>query len=241
MKNKTFMIYGATGGIGSVLARQLVSEGAAVHLIARNEEKLSALGEELGMSWQAVDVEEQDSFARIADNAPDSLDGLVYAVGTINLKSLKRLEGKDYLRDFHLNAMGAALAVEAALPALQKGVSPAVVLLSSIAAQVGFAMHASMGMAKGAVSGLTVSLAAELAPKIRVNAVAPSLTQTPLASSLLANETMASALAKQHPLQRLGTAEDVASACHWLLREESAWMTGQILGLDGGRSTLAGK
>lgn len=241
MDEKSYLVYGATGGIGAAVSRKLVSLGAKVYLVARDEKKLAVLGEELDMPWLAVDVLDEKSFDAVTENGFHALDGLVYAVGTINLKSLKRLKHDDFLTDFKLNAVGAACAVQAAMPALEKGKDSSVVLFSSIAASVGFPLHASMGMAKGAVSGLTVSLAAELAPRIRVNAIAPSLTQTPLAQAILGNAAMASALAKQHPMQRLGTPEDVASLTTWLLGSESAWMTGQILGLDGGRSALAGK
>ncbi len=241
MEGKRILLYGATGGIGAALARRLVAGGATVYLVARDTEKLSRLGDELSMPWQSVDVLEKDAFTSVAEQGPDLLDGLVYAIGSINLKSLKRLRADDFMGDFRLNAMGAACAVQSALPALQRSKDASVVLMSSIAAAYGFAMHASMGMAKGAVSGLTVSLAAELAPHIRVNAVAPSLTRTPLAASILSSDAMSSALAKQHPLQRLGDPADVAALAYWLLGPESAWMTGQIIGLDGGRSALSCK
>jgi NAD(P)-dependent dehydrogenase (short-subunit alcohol dehydrogenase family) len=163
----------------------------------------------------------------------------VYAVGTLNLRNFQRLTDVDVLNDFRVNAVGAALAVQASLAALKRSSGVAsVVLFSRVAAVQGFSLHASMGMAKGAVSGLTLSLAAELAPKVRVNAIAPSLTRTPLAQSLLSSEQMATAIAGLHALQRLGTAEDVASLTAFLLSEEADWMTGQIISVDGGRSTL---
>ena len=241
MQNTSYLIYGATGGIGALVSRKLVSLGAHVYLVGRDEGKLSRLGDELGMPWQVADVLDDSSFASVMAKGPDKLDGLVYAVGSINLKSLKRLHTEDFIHDFQLNALGAARAVQSALPALEKSPYASVVLFSSVAAKLGFSLHASMGMAKGAVSGLAVSLAAELAPKIRVNAIAPSLTQTPLAAPLLANPSIAAALAKQHPMQRLGEPEDVAACTVWLLGSESNWMTGQIIGLDGGRSVLANK
>jgi NAD(P)-dependent dehydrogenase (short-subunit alcohol dehydrogenase family) len=165
---------------------------------------------------------------------------LVYSVGTINLRGLGRLSETDFVHDFRINAVGAALAVKASLPALRKN-GGSVVLFSSIAGSQGFSMHASIGMAKGAVSGLTLSLAAELAPKVRVNAIAPSLTMTPLAEGIVGNEQMASAIAALHPLQRLGSPEDIAAAAAFLISEESSWMTGQIIGVDGGRSTVRSK
>jgi NAD(P)-dependent dehydrogenase (short-subunit alcohol dehydrogenase family) len=183
-----------------------------------------------------------DLFARVARDAGESLDGLVYAVGTITLRSLGRLTETDFLVDFRVNALGAALAVQAALPALRNSAGNAsVVLFSSVAARQGFALHASIGMAKGAVEGLTLSLAAELAPAIRVNAIAPSLTRTPLGESLLPNERMVAAIAAKHPLERLGTPGDAAALGAFLLSPDAGWITGQVLGVDGGRSTLRTK
>lgn len=241
MSENTYLIYGASGGIGSAISRKLVERGDRVHLVGRNEVKLSALGEELQSAWTCVDLMADDAFEKVMSDCDTELDGLVYAIGTINLKSIKRLKNKDFIEDFQLNALGAVQAIQMALPHLQQVEQSSVVLFSSVAASQGFPMHASMGMAKGAVSGLTLSLAAELAPKICVNAIAPSLTKTPLTEKLLSNPAMAEALAFQHPMQRLGTPDDVSALAAWLLGSESSWMTGQILGLDGGRSTLQNK
>jgi NAD(P)-dependent dehydrogenase (short-subunit alcohol dehydrogenase family) len=236
---RTIIIYGGTGGIGSAVARELTRRGDRVHLVARDEARLEALASELGATATVGDVTEPDLFARAADEAGDSCDGLVYAVGTINLGSLQRLEPDDFLNDFRINALGAALAIKGTLGALKKSKqNPSVVLFSSVAARQGFTFHASVGMAKGAIEGLVLSLATELAPKVRVNAVAPSLTDTPLAAGILANEKMAEGIAKQHALRRLGTPEDIANLAVYLLSPEAGWMTGQIIGVDGGRSTL---
>jgi NAD(P)-dependent dehydrogenase (short-subunit alcohol dehydrogenase family) len=163
---------------------------------------------------------------------------LVYAVGTLSLRSLARVSDEDAVHDFRVNALGAALAVQAAAAGLKTAPGGSVVLFSSVAASHGFSNHASIAMAKGAVEGLTVSLAAELAPQVRVNAIAPSLTRTPLAESLVANPQMAAAIEKMHPLGRLGSADDLAAAAAFLLSDDSAWMTGQVLRVDGGRGTL---
>jgi NAD(P)-dependent dehydrogenase (short-subunit alcohol dehydrogenase family) len=236
------LIYGGTGGIGSALGRALSARGWSVHLVGRDAGRLEALAVELGASYTVGDVTDSSLFARVVEEAGETLDGLVYAVGTINVKSMARLTEADCLHDFRVNALGAALALQAALPALRRAETPAsVVLFSSVAATQGFSFHASMGMAKGAIEGLTLAMAAELAPKVRVNAVAPSLTRTPLAQGLLANEQAAAAIAALHPMQRLGTAEDIASAAVYLLSPESAWVTGQVLRVDGGRSTLRSK
>ncbi|MDZ4199843.1 MAG: SDR family oxidoreductase [Kiritimatiellia bacterium] len=236
------MICGGSGGLGAAIARSLLARGYALHLTGRNEERLAAVTAELGATFTPGDVDDADFFARLEKEAGEVLDGLVYAVGTINLRSLPRLTADDFLRDFRANALGAALAVQAALPALKRSPGVAsVVLFSSVAAGQGFPLHASIGMAKGAVSGLTLSLAAELAPKVRVNAIAPSLTRTPLTESLLANEQMAVTLAGMHPLQRLGTPADAAALAAFLVSQEAGWITGQIIGVDGGRASLRTK
>jgi len=236
------LIYGGSGGIGSATARLLLARGVKLHLVGRDEERLAAIARELGATSTLGDVNESSLFTRVAQDAGPALDGLVYAVGTINLRSLGRLTEADFLNDFRINAMGAALAIQAALPALKKSEGKAaVVLFSSVAALQGFTFHASISMAKGAVDGLTLSLAAELAPKIRVNAIAPSLTRTRLGESLLSNEQTAKTIAEMHALQRLGTPEDVAALAAFLLSPEAYWITGQTISVDGGRSTLRTK
>jgi NAD(P)-dependent dehydrogenase (short-subunit alcohol dehydrogenase family) len=238
------LVYGGTGGIGGATARALKAKGYTLHLVARDTERLKALAGELGGSFTAGDVLDAGLFAQATADATQRgpLAGLVYAVGTINLKPFGRLTDADFEADFRINALGAARAVQAALPALKAGERPSgVVLFSTVAVAQGFASHASIGMAKGAVEGLALSLAAELAPKIRVNVVAPSLTRTPLAKALTANEGMASGIAAMHALQRLGDAEDIGAAAAFLVSEEASWITGQVLGVDGGRSTLRTK
>lgn len=240
--SSAFLIYGATGGVGSCLARMLASEGHRLHLVARNAAGLEALADELRAGWTAADVLDDDSFARVAERAPQTLDGLVYAVGSINLRPLARITSADLARDYRLNAAGAALAIQAALPALRaSSASASVVLFSSVAAARGFPMHSSIGMAKAAVDGLTRSLAAEFAPAIRVNAVALSLTQTPLAGSMIASPKLRDAIAATHPLGRLGQPEDAAHLAAFLLSSRADWITGQVMGLDGGRGAIASK
>ncbi|MDP2802650.1 MAG: SDR family oxidoreductase [Phreatobacter sp.] len=239
----TFLIYGGSGGIGSALARRLCGRGHRVHLVARDRERLEALATEIGASYSVADVTNRASIEAAAAEAGDRLAGLAYCVGSINLKPVARLTDADFTRDFEINALGAVRAVQASLPALKayEGSTAAILLVSTVAVAQGFAAHASVSMAKGAVEGLTVALAAELAPKIRVNCVAPSLTRTPLAKALTGSETMANAIAALHAIPRLGEPDDVAALGALLLDAEAGWITGQIIGVDGGRSMLRTK
>lgn len=240
------LIWGATGAMGAATARLLAADGYDLHLVGRDGARLAALGAELGAGASQADVCDDGAFARVVAEAAGPLAGLVYAVGSITLRPLPRLGMEDFARDFRLNAAGAALAVQAALPALKAGAggdsgTGSVVLFSSVAVGQGFAAHASVSMAKGAVEGLTRALAAELAPKLRVNAIAPSLTDTPLAAGLTANPQIAASIAQMHPLPRLGTAADMAALVAFLISDRAGWITGQVIGVDGGRSSLRTK
>jgi NAD(P)-dependent dehydrogenase (short-subunit alcohol dehydrogenase family) len=238
----TILIYGGNSGIGAATARKLAARGYKLHLAGRDEARLAAVAAETGGTFTVCDVTQDDAFARVMNDAGASLAGLVYAVGSINLKPVARLTTADFEKDFRLNALGAALAVQAALPALKAYEGTAsITLFSTVAVAQGFTAHASVAMAKGAVEGLTLALAAELAPKVRVNAIAPSLTKTPLAKALTSNEQMATAIAQMHPIPRLGEPEDVAGLAAFLASDEAGWITGQIIGVDGGRSSLRTK
>jgi NAD(P)-dependent dehydrogenase (short-subunit alcohol dehydrogenase family) len=233
------LIYGGSGGIGTSIARALHAKGYGLHLVGRDEARLAQVAHETGAGFTVADVEEAEAFARVAQDSGPRLSSLVYAVGTINLKPLSRLSRDDIERDFRINATGAALAVQASLPALKacEGIA-SVVLFSTVAVRQGFPSHISVSMAKGAVEGLVLALAAEFAPKIRVNAIAPSLTRTPLTERLTSNPVMSAAIAQLHPMQRLGEAHDIAGLAAFLISDEASWITGQIIGADGGRSSL---
>jgi NAD(P)-dependent dehydrogenase (short-subunit alcohol dehydrogenase family) len=231
-----YLIYGGAGGIGSAIARRLAKSGHQLHLSGRQEAKLAALAGELNCGFTCADVLERGAAARVTE-AAGAIDGLAFAVGSINLKPLARLSEDDFLSDFKLNAMSAAAAVQAALPALKASAGTASVLLfSTIAVAQGFASHASVSMAKGAVEGLTRALAAELAPKIRVNAIAPSLTDTEIAKAITSNQALSQAVAALHALPRIGTGEDMAGMAEILLTDAGSWITGQVIAIDGGRS-----
>ena len=169
---------------------------------------------------------------------PDIIDGLVYCPGTINLKPFRRLIEADFLHDFRVNVTGAVKVIQQAYNALRKSDQASVVLFSTVAVQLGMNFHSSVAASKGAVEGLVRSLAAEFSPKIRVNAIAPSLTDTPLAAGLLAGEARQKASAEMHPLKRYGNPSDIASAAVFLLNPSSSWITGQVLHVDGGLSAL---
>ncbi len=236
------VIFGAHGGIGEALARRLAAASRELVLVGRREETMAALGRELGAGHGVCDVLDPASIEAALERADagDGLAGLAYCVGSIDLKPLKQATAEDFLQSFMLNCVGAALAVKAAAPALDRA-GGSVVLFSTVAVSQGFPNHSIIAAAKGAVEGLMRSLAAELAPTVRVNAVAPSLTRTPLAAQLTRSETMTRSVAGLHALPRLGEAQDMAAAAAYLLGEESAWVTGQVLHVDGGRSRLRTK
>jgi NAD(P)-dependent dehydrogenase (short-subunit alcohol dehydrogenase family) len=233
------LIFGGVGGIGEALTRRLRAQDRSVVITSRSGERADALAAEIGATALVCDVLDEAAIqAAVTAAVPDGrLGGLVYAVGSIPLKPLARTTAADMMMAFQLNVVGAMTAVRLATNAL-KAATGSVVLFSSVAASQGFPMHTTIGTAKGAVEGLTLSLAAELAPLVRVNAIAPSLTATPLAASLTGNPLMAAGIAALHPIQRLGTADEMAALAQFLLSGDAGWMTGQIIGVDGGRSTL---
>ncbi len=233
------IIVGA-GGIGSAIGRRLKAHGSDLHLISRSPETLAR---ELGASQSVADVTDAVALDAAVQAAGKQVDGLCYSVGTINLKPFARLTDQDALRDFEINALGAFRAIKSALPALKASTqaTSSILLFSTVAVAQGFASHASVAMAKGAIEGLTRALAAELAPNIRVNCIAPSLTRTPLASFITSNEATTNAIAGMHALQRIGEGEDMAALAALLLSPDAGWITGQVIGVDGGRSTLRTK
>jgi NAD(P)-dependent dehydrogenase (short-subunit alcohol dehydrogenase family) len=225
MKDKNIVIIGGNSGIGKALASELKELGANLFLYSKSGDGTTALD---------VSVD----FETILE-LPEIIDGLVYCPGTINLKPFHRISLVDFQKEMEINFFGAVRVLQACLKGLKKSDAASVVLFSTVAVQTGMGFHAGIASAKGAIEGLSRSLAAEWAPnKIRVNTIAPSLTDTPLASSLLSTPEKKESSDKRHPLGRVGTSEDIAKAASYLLSGDSSWMTGQILHLDGGMSSL---
>lgn len=227
----SYLVVGGSSGIGYEVVKILSSANNKIYVMSRNPDKIADADRITKISYDVTNVEEK--FPSIEE----PLKGLVYCPGTINLKPVKSFKPEDFSDDFNLNALGAARAVQSYLPNLTKEDS-SVVLFSTVAVQTGMAYHASVAMAKGAVEGLTRSLAAELAPKVRVNAIAPSITATPLAQRLLSTDEKRNASARRHPLNKIGNPAEVANAVQFLLSDDASWVTGQILKIDGGISSI---
>jgi len=234
-KDKKILVVGGSSGIGLETVRRLVGDGADVWVASRTESEELA---NLGTSHISVDAE-NENMADLKENLPDTLNGFVYCPGTITLKPFASLSTEDFRRDLEVNLLGAIRTLQAALPALRKSRGASVVFFSTVAAQAGMSYHASVAAAKSAVEGLGLSLAAELASaKIRVNVVAPSLTDTRLAGQILSTDQKREAASRRHPLGRFGKPGDIAAIVTFLLSDEADWMTGQIIGVDGGLSSL---
>ncbi|WP_416652212.1 SDR family NAD(P)-dependent oxidoreductase [Candidatus Pseudothioglobus sp. Uisw_086] len=234
-----YLVFGATGAIGSSLAAQLKESNHDVHLIARSEDEVKAISGELGCSYSVADVLEKGFIEQVkTDTSEFNIKGIAYCVGSIDLKPLKRVTENDLHTCMKLNLYSAIEVIKGFQEELKKS-SGSIVLFSSVAAQKGFTNHTIIATAKAAIEGLTVTLAAEFAPNIRINCVAPSLTNSKIAQSMLKNPIVAEALAKAHPLKRVGEGKDSAALAKFLLTEESSWVTGQIIGVDGGRSRLS--
>jgi len=229
---KNYLIIGASSGIGEALTQKLLDKGHYVYGTYCNH-PIEAPSE--NASYHHLDVVSESPDLSFI---PTELDGLVYCPGSINLKPFGKIKPADFKADFELQVVGAITVMQAALKALKSGEGASVVFFSTVAVQMGFNFHTQVATSKGAIEGLTKSLAAELAPKVRVNCIAPSLTDTPLAAKLLSSEDKKQANAQRHPLRKIGQAADIANMAAFLLSEEAAWMSGQILHVDGGMSTL---
>ncbi|GAB3226196.1 SDR family oxidoreductase [Algoriphagus aestuariicola] len=225
------LIIGASSGIGLSLSKNLIADGHRVFGTFRKTEithqgfekiqQLDVLGDSLDLGF-----------------VPEILDGIAYCPGAIQLKPFLRIKPSDFIDDYQLQFLGSVKVLQACLPNLKNSPSSSIVLFSTVAVQLGFNFHSLVASSKGAIEGLTRTLAAEFAPKIRVNCIAPSITDTPLAGTLLNSEEKKEANAQRHPLKKIGTSEDIANLAAFLLTDKSAWITGQVLHADGGISSL---
>ncbi len=232
-----YIIFGATGNIGSNLADQLYQSGQEIHLVARNEQEVKSLSEKFKCTYSVADVLENNFVDKVKAEIQD-VKGIAYCVGSINLKPLKMVKEEDFQKCMKLNLYSAVEIIKAYQESLKKN-KGSIILFSTVAVQRGFTNHSIIASTKAAVEGLTVSLAAEFAPNIRVNCIAPSLTNSKIAQPLLKNTIIAEGIAKAHPMKRIGEGKDAAAMAKFLLTEESSWITGQIIGVDGGRSSLS--
>ena len=232
-----YLVVGATGSIGSNLAEQLVASGKEVHLVGRNESQTQTLAQKLNSNYTIADVLE-DSFVETIKSDIQEIKAIAYCVGSIDLKPLRMVNENDFNKCMKLNLYSAVNLIKGFQDSLKKN-KGSIVLFSTVAAQRGFTNHSIIASTKAAVEGLTVSLAAEFAPNIRVNCIAPSLTNSKIAEPMLKNKVLAQGIAKAHPLKRLGEGKDSASLAKFLITEDSSWVTGQIIAVDGGRSKLS--
>ena len=235
--SEKYLIVGATGSIGSNLATQLYDSNKEVHLVGRNEDETKSLSEKLGFTYTIADVLEDGFIDKIKSDIND-IKGLAYCVGSIDLKPLKISSESDFNKCMKLNLYSAVELIKGYQDSLKKN-KGSIVLFSTVAAQRGFTNHSIIASAKAAVEGFAVSIAAEFAPDIRVNCVALSLINSKIAQPILKNAALAQGIAKAHPLKRIGEGKDGAALAKFLLTEESSWVTGQVIAVDGGRSKLS--
>ncbi len=229
--SRTIVLVGGNSGIGLEVARKLTAQGHTVKAFARNAAETGGLPGVEYHNYNASNFLERPLL-------PDSIDGLLYMPGTIRLRPFNRLSIDDFREEYEINFLGAVHFIQHALNGLKNGDHPSVVLFSTVAVQMGMPFHSSIASAKAAIEGLVRSLAAEYAPNIRFNAIAPSLTETNLSEALLNTDAKRESSANRHPLKRIGQPEDIASAACFLLSPDASWITGQVLAVDGGMSSL---
>ena len=232
MSNKKYLIVGGSSGMGLQTAKELVARGDEVFVWSRHRsEELASLD---------CTHEEIDVTADLASlDVPEGLSGVAYFPGSINLAPFERIKLASFQADLEVNLLGAVRVLQKTIPAMARDGGGSVVLVSTVAAATGMAYHASVSAAKAGVEGLARALAAEYAGKnVRVNVIAPSLTDTPMAERLLSSEEKRERSAERHPIRRVGTTGDIASAALYLLGPDSGWMTGQVLHIDGGLSVV---
>jgi 3-oxoacyl-[acyl-carrier protein] reductase len=232
MSSGNYVVVGGSKGIGFGLVQRLLAHGHAVTVLSRTADTLSGVA---GVTHHPFDVTTDEVTEWML---PDTIHGLAYCPGSINLRSFRSLKPEIFRSDFELNVIGAIRILQAALPALKNAKPASVLLFSTVAVGQGMFAHASIAASKGAIEGLTRTLAAELAPEIRVNCLAPALTSTNMTERFFTDPEKAKALGDKVPIGRTGTVDDIASMGHFLLGPNSTWITGQVIGIDGGMSSV---
>ena len=236
---KKYLIFGATGSIGSSLANQLYNEKKDCHLIGRNEEELKKLADKLSYSFSVCDVLKINFTKKLSEELADAeVLGIAYCVGSIDIKPFKLTKSSDFVSSYVLNLVAVTEIIRNFESNLKKN-DASVVLFSTVAAKKGFVNHSIISSSKSGVEGLTVALAAEFAPNIRVNCIAPSLIKSKMTKDIIKNSKIEESIAKLHPLKRIGEGIDAANLALFLLSKNSSWITGQIIGVDGGRAAIA--
>ena len=226
---KNILLIGGSTGIGYELSQKLKKDNN-LFIATRDKEKFNDI------NIKTNDLNLDNEFE--TDWLPDQIDGFVYLPGTINLRPFKGLKPSVFLEDFNINVMGCIEILQKVLPKIQAAENASIVMFSTVAVKVGMPFHSSVSSSKGAIEGLTRALAAEFAPKIRVNAIAPSILETPMSEKFLNSETKLDNARNRHPLKEIGSADDVSEVVKFLLEDNSKWMTGQIISIDGGMSSV---
>jgi NAD(P)-dependent dehydrogenase (short-subunit alcohol dehydrogenase family) len=226
---KNILLIGGSTGIGYELSQKL-KEDNNLFISTRDQDKFN----DPNIKTHQLDLDKEFE----TDWLPDHLDGFVYLPGTINLRPFKGLKPSVFLDDFNINVMGCVKILQKVLPKIQAAENPSIVMFSTVAVKTGMPFHSSVSSSKGAIEGLTRSLAAEFAPKIRVNSIAPSILDTPLAEKFLNSETKLENARNRHPLKEIGSPKDISEIVKFLLEDNSKWMTGQIIPFDGGMSSV---
>jgi len=227
---KNFLVVGGSSGIGAELVKTLAESGNSVYATYQENKRESSST----VHFNYLNVLEEIDLSYL----PDTIDGVAYCPGSINLMPFGRIKPEEFSKDFDLQVSGAVKILQQVFPKLKKSGNASVLLFSTVAVQTGFNFHSQVAASKGAIEGLTRALAAEWSPSIRVNAIAPSIVDTPLAAKFLNTEEKKNANAVRHPLKKIGDAKDIANTASFLLTDRSSWITGQILKVDGGISSI---
>ena len=236
MSNK-ILVFGGTGSIGKALSKKLKKDNYEPIILSRNEEELKVVSKEIDCDYKVCDVLDLEKVKNISEEFKDDIYGIAYCVGSINLKPIKISKDEDYIESFKINTLGAINIIRLNYESLAKN-NGSILLYSTIAVKQGFTNHTIVSTAKGAIEGLTLSLAAEFAPKIRVNCIAPSLTDAKMTKKIISNDNIKKAIETMHPIPKIGSGEDFSDIGSFLLSGKNSWITGQIFHIDGGRSSL---